>query len=175
MLRRYPTRLPHPSPHNPQCRLPPPPLPDHLLQHQRAQRLQARLRMMRLTTRRARASVRVCRPAVLGSALHADTVTGCPDACVHARACAEPNGGNGADLDRYSWTQTLSDLIISIPVPAGTKGRDCEVSASPHCPLPLLVLHDPGGHSSEGIPCNIRQRQWVPGDFLRRWSLRRRG
>lgn len=38
-----------------------------------------------------------------------------------------PNAGNGLDLERYSWTQTLSDVVISIPVPAGTRGRDCDV------------------------------------------------
>jgi hypothetical protein len=41
--------------------------------------------------------------------------------------CAEPNAGNGADMDKYSWTQTLKDVVISVPVPPGTKGRDCNV------------------------------------------------
>ena len=41
-----------------------------------------------------------------------------------------PNAGNGLDLDRYSWTQTLSDVVISVPVPAGTRGRDCDVRIS---------------------------------------------
>ena len=40
---------------------------------------------------------------------------------------AEPNAGNGADMETYSWTQSLKDVIISVPVPSGTKGRDCNV------------------------------------------------
>ena len=40
---------------------------------------------------------------------------------------AEPNAGNGADMETYSWTQSLKDVIISVPVPTGTKGRDCNV------------------------------------------------
>jgi CS domain len=38
-----------------------------------------------------------------------------------------PNSGNGLDLEKYSWTQTLGDLTLVIPVPAGTRGRDCQV------------------------------------------------
>lgn len=41
-----------------------------------------------------------------------------------------PNDGNGADLGHYSWTQTLSEVVVSVPVPAGTKGRGCDVAIS---------------------------------------------
>lgn len=40
----------------------------------------------------------------------------------------KPNAGNGADMDNYSWVQTLQDLSISVNVPAGTKGKDVTVN-----------------------------------------------
>ncbi|XP_027103570.2 protein BOBBER 1 [Coffea eugenioides] len=40
-----------------------------------------------------------------------------------------PNKGNGLDLDNYSWTQTLQEVNVNIPVPPGTKSRfiACEI------------------------------------------------
>ncbi len=42
----------------------------------------------------------------------------------------KPNAGNGLDLDSYSWTQTLAEVVICIHVPKGTKGKDCDVKIS---------------------------------------------
>ncbi|KAL4438226.1 hypothetical protein ABPG77_010587 [Micractinium sp. CCAP 211/92] len=40
----------------------------------------------------------------------------------------QPNAGNGADMPGYSWTQTLAEVVLNVPVPPGTKGRGCDVA-----------------------------------------------
>ncbi|KAI8473747.1 MAG: HSP20-like chaperone [Monoraphidium minutum] len=42
----------------------------------------------------------------------------------------KPNAGRGADLAHYSWTQTLSEVSVVVPVPPGTKGRALDVTVA---------------------------------------------
>lgn len=41
--------------------------------------------------------------------------------------CAEPNAGRGADLEHYTWTQTLSEVNVTVPVPEGSKAKQLDV------------------------------------------------
>lgn len=108
------------------------------------------------------------------------TCTGCcfshrPAPTPHALATA--GMGNGGVTDKYSWTQTLQDVQVSVGVPAAIKGRDivCDISGS-HikfglrgqdpivdvravtCPACLHALHTQNRHAtgSAGKACEGR-------------------
>merc|ERR1711988_10335 len=44
----------------------------------------------------------------------------------------KPNAGNGGDMEKYSWTQTLEQLTVTVPVPKGIKGKEviCDIESS---------------------------------------------
>ncbi|KAL3804847.1 hypothetical protein HJC23_006619 [Cyclotella cryptica] len=63
-----------------------------------------------------------------------------------------PPLGNGGTTDKYTWTQTLSELCISLPLPPNTRARDLNViigkttskyHSNPHPPLPSSTTHSP--------------------------------
>jgi len=41
----------------------------------------------------------------------------------------KPNQGNGGDMEAYSWTQTLEELTVVVPVPSNLKGShiNCDI------------------------------------------------
>ncbi|KAK8583458.1 hypothetical protein V6N13_108819 [Hibiscus sabdariffa] len=43
-----------------------------------------------------------------------------------------PNKGNGLDFERYSWTQSIQEVTVIVPVPPGTRSKlvDCEMRKS---------------------------------------------
>lgn len=66
---------------------------------------------------------------------------------------------NGAVLDRYSWSQTIKDIEVKIPVPSSvTKGRDVGVEIkSSH--LKVWLKKDPSPESGDNVLINGKL-QW---------------
>jgi hypothetical protein len=44
----------------------------------------------------------------------------------------EKAGTIDCKTDKYTWTQTIDEVQVTVPVPAGTKGRDVEVVIKPN-------------------------------------------
>ena len=82
---------------------------------------------------------------------------------------AAVNSGNGADFPTYSWTQTLQEVIITVPVPAGTKGKMCNVVISrSHL---LIGLHSAPSPTLDGdlpYPVKVEDCLWnlIDGKLL---------
>lgn len=53
---------------------------------------------------------------------------GSGEAADSKKGLMEPNSGNGLDLETYQWTQTLRDLTVAVPVRAGVRAKEVQVS-----------------------------------------------
>jgi len=42
-------------------------------------------------------------------------------------ATIPPNKGNGGDYEKYSFTQTLGEVTVNVPVAVGTKSKQVDV------------------------------------------------
>lgn len=38
---------------------------------------------------------------------------------------------NGDSTDKYNWSQSISEVTVQIPIPAGTKAKELEVKMHP--------------------------------------------
>ena len=57
-------------------------------------------------------------------------VAGIDDAIAHIVCIdvSEPNSGNGGETECFTWTQTLSELIVKAPVRVGIRGKHMNVN-----------------------------------------------
>jgi len=71
-------------------------------------------------------------PAAAAPAAAAAAASGTAEEAEEAKADGglAPTEGNGYDRGVYSFTQTLQDVTVSVPVPSGTRGRDLDIEVT---------------------------------------------
>lgn len=75
-----------------------------------------------------------------------------------------PNAGNGADLDKYKWTQTLQEIELSVPLPIKVKARDCIVDFTRKRLKVGLKGHEPIVDGDLEHEIKVEETTWVLND-----------
>jgi len=77
----------------------------------------------------------------------------------------KPNAGNGADLERYTWTQTLEELEVRVPLPMALRGRDLVVDIQKKR-LKVQIKGHPEAIVDDEMPHEVKQEEstWVMED-----------
>lgn len=75
-----------------------------------------------------------------------------------------PNAGNGADLDKYRWTQTLQEVELTVPLPIKVKARDCIVDFTKTHLKVALKGHEPIVDDDLEHEIKVEDTTWVLND-----------
>lgn len=76
--------------------------------------------------------------AVTPEPVETETTVDEVDQAASVEEALPPLEGNGGKTDRYTWTQTLSEVNVMVTLPASTRGKDCTVDIRPKR---VKVLH----------------------------------
>ena len=76
----------------------------------------------------------------------------------------KPNSGNGADLDKYSWTQKLEEVEVRVPLPFACKARDLIVDMNKKKLKVSLKGHEPVIDGELFNEIKVEESTWVLED-----------
>ncbi|GJV44034.1 BOBBER 1-like protein [Tanacetum coccineum] len=76
-----------------------------------------------------------------------------------------PNSGNGQDMEKYSWVQSLQEVTVNVPIPHGTKSRfvACDIKKN-HLKVGLNLgsILDMVEIFGQRVNLNRHFRKWKP-------------